>query len=433
MIALFLAGLAQAATLDEAWKAAEEQSHEALMAAAQREIVDLTPLRVAGGLMPRVSAGAGVTFNQVEVSFDPANMFPSSVNDLIEQLTGAPLPAGDPIVIQRKTAFDANLTILQPLVLAPAFAQAAGVKNVVAQGEAQEAAQLARLKTGVTQSYWAVVVTRAAQALSEKSVENAKAHEAIVQTQVDAGAVPRQALLQAQLAVSRSVREQQAATARRKVAERVLSALTGFSEDEALSEPASVVLPFPNVDAAMAEAIANRPDLKAASESVEIARTQRLATQLGWVPTISGRFTESYSQNTGFAGRNWLWNAGINASWSIWDGGQRVADTSAARSQLHLAEAALARAQDDTRIAVIQAWEEHARAQAALAAVEREVALAAENLRIAELSLQAGNSPFQDVEDARIAMLAAELGRVQEHMNEHVAAITLLIVTGARP
>jgi outer membrane protein TolC len=408
----------------------DTRSNEAAILTAQREQSDLTPFRVAGALLPRVVVGAGVTFNQVEVAFDPSNLFPPDVTELIEQLTGGPLPESDPIIIQRKTAFDASLTLLQPLVLPSAFAQAAGVADAVEIGRANERAGRAQLRASTAELYWAVLLGREAERLSAASLDNARAHEALVLTQVKAGALPDQARLQAELGVSRATREVQAAAARRKAAERALASLTGFADNEPLEVPVAPPVPWSSVDDVLDDALRERPEIEAAEATIGFARTQRLAQQLGWLPTVQARFTESYTQNTGFAGRNWLWNAGIQLNWAVWDGGFRVADTRAASSQLRIAEAALRRQQDDTRLAVLRAWEERERARLALDAVEKEVTLARENLRVQELALSAGAVAFQDVEDARLGLLVAELGRLQEGRAAYVAVVQLLLAAG---
>ncbi len=427
---LLLAGDAHAATLDEACDLAVERGEEARIAALQRAQTDQIPFRVGAGLGPRLQVGAGLTFNQVEVSFDPGALFPAELSGLLEQFGVGPIDLGDPIVIQRKTAFDANFTLLQPLVLPSAFVQAAGVQDTVAWGRAQETATIAQIRAGVAQAWWAVHVTREAAAVAAASADNAVAHEAMVEQQIAVGALAPAARLQAALASSRAARDRATADARRQVAERVLSALTGLPESEPLELPEAAPLPWPDAEAATAAALDHRPELRAAALQVEMAKTARAAHLAGWAPIIQGRFTESYSQNTGFAGRNWLWNAGIQLSWPLWDGGARLADTRDAGSQLHIAEANLSRLRDDTRTEVVRAWQEHQRATAALVAVAREVELATENLRIAELSLSVGNATFQDVEDARLGLIAAQLGQAQERMNLHLAHTALRLVTG---
>jgi outer membrane protein TolC len=429
-LAFALPGWASAATLDEAIALTIARGEEARIAGLQRAQTDQVPFRVGAALGPRVQFGGGVTFNQVEVAFDPGALFPPEIAGLVEQLTGAPLDLGDPIVIQRKTAFDANLTLLQPLVLPSAFVQAAGVSDTVAFGRAQETATLAQIRAGVTQAYWGVLLTREAEALATRAVDNVVAHQATVAQVVAVGMAPAQASLQAELAASRATRDRETATARRKVAERAFAALTGLPETEPLSAPEPQPLAWSSVDAAVDAAIAGRPELKIAALQIEMARTQRDAQLAGWAPIIQGRFTESYSQNTGFAGRNWLWNAGIQLSWALWDGGFRLADGRDATGQLHIAEAARERLRDDTRTEVVRAWSEVERSQAALHAVEHEISLAKENLRIAELALSAGTGTFQDVEDARLGTVAAELSQAQERMSLYLAQTALRLVTG---
>jgi len=58
------------------------------------------------------------------------------------------------------------------------------------------------------------------------------------------------------------------------------------------------------------------------------------------------------------------------------------------------------------------------------------VELSKENLRLAEVSFAAGGLSFLDVEDARVGLLAAELGALQERTARDLAALSLLASTG---
>ena len=107
-----------------------------------------------------------------------------------------------------------------------------------------------------------------------------------------------------------------------------------------------------------------------------------------------------------------------------------MADQQRAASQLHAAEAALQKAEQDAEVEVRAAWQELQRARLARAASERELALGEENLRIAEASHAAGASTFLDLEDARVARDSARLGVMAERMGEDVAALALLRAVG---
>src|SRR5690606_6011628 len=124
-----------------------------------------------------------------------------------------------PIVIQKRAALDGNLTILQPLIDADAWVNIHAAQAMVKAGRAREEAGISAVRTGVARAYWGVLVARRATEVSGRAAANARGHQAIVDAQVRVGTMPRQALLQAQLAVSRAEREVLAADAQRRAAE----------------------------------------------------------------------------------------------------------------------------------------------------------------------------------------------------------------------
>ena len=330
----------------------------------------------------------------------------------------------------KKAALDGSITFLQPIVNAPAFVQAAGVDDIMEAGARDRDAKLADLRKGVAQVYWAVLLGRAAEKVSQDALTNAEQHREMVRKLRAGGVAVAQAELQAELAIARAKRELTAASARRAVAERLLSDWTGLPSDAPLEEPQPSAKAFGSLEAAVEHAWTHRPEVAAARLRVDTARNQHTVSMLGWVPTIDGRFTEQYTQNTGFSGRNWIWNAGIHLNWVAWDGGFRVVDTRQKASQVRMAETAHDRQRDAVRREVEAAWLERQRAEAAQASVTREIELATENLRLAEVSLAGGVGTLQTAEDARLGLAAARLAELSERMNVHLADVALRHATG---
>ena len=75
-------------------------------------------------------------------------------------------------------------------------------------------------------------------------------------------------------------------------------------------------------------------------------------------------------------------------------------------------------------------WERHARAEKALALLGRELALAAENLRVAEVAYEAGSIRLIELEDARLGILAAKLAQLHQRMDRDLAVYELMAATG---
>lgn len=430
--ALLLAWIAPASamTLEEAWQAVEARSQEAAMVEEQRLQSGLVKTQAYAALSPKFNIGGNYTINQREVALDFSKSFPQSMLDLIEQATGNPIDFGEPRVIQLKDFFDANASISQPLFSARALP---GIKAAYAMsraGDAQAAAGHAQLKVGVARAYWGVLVARDGARVAADGLSLAKKHAEQVAAFVAAGTATRQASLQAEMAVARAERELAGAEARRVQAEMGFAALVEVEPGVALTVPESSNVHFASADEALTHARDKRPELRAAHEQYLAAKYVKTATNLSWMPTVDGRFIEMWTENTAFNGYAFNWMAGLNASWTFWDGGFRIAEQRRASSQARMALAALEKADEDAEIEVRSAWEDLNRARRARAAAERELALATENLRLAEVSYSAGVSTFLELEDARVAKDGAELSTMAERMGEHIATLTLARAVG---
>ena len=84
------------------------------------------------------------------------------------------------------------------------------------------------------------------------------------------------------------------------------------------------------------------------------------------------------------------------------------------------------------RVKITAAARQHLaeRAQLALAAAREELGLAEENLRLAEISYEAGASAYLDLEQARVGRDAARLTVTAETMNLDLANLSMLKATG---
>ncbi len=421
---------ASALTLDEAWERARTQSEEATMIEEGRVQATVVRTQAWASLSPRVAVAGNFTLNERETTMDFSKSFPDEVLTMIEQFTGEPVDFGDPLVINKKSYFDASITISQPLFNARALPGVAGANAWVRAGEAQAEAALGQLRVGVATAYWGTLVSRQAATLADDAVELSRRHAELAATLVKAGTATRQSELQAQISVARAERDQLAAHARRARGEHVLAELVGVEPEVELTPPAPQEVPWATADDAWTAAQASRPELAAAKAQLQALRAQSTAAALAWLPTVDGRFTEAWTENTGFSGEENTWIVGVNASWVLWDGGFRVAEQSRVASQRRQADAAVDKAASDAKVEVYAAWEELGRAQAARRAAARELELAEENLRIAEASFKAGAGTLLDLDGARLGRDSAALAVLAEQMNADLAARTLSRAVG---
>lgn len=430
MLLLSTLAFAGTITLDDAWDAALQNSRELKLIHEQRLQSDTLKTQALALLGPKLVAGANYTLNQRETVIDFSESFPPDVIALIESFTGEPVDFGDPLVVNKKSYFDWNVSVVQPIFSGQALPLYKGAIATVRAGAATEQVMQRQVWVGVAQAYWGVVVAREGVVVAEQAVTNATKRLEQAELRVSVGTAAPQLKLQADIALARAQREYAGVQAQLNAAQSAFSALTGLPLDSELAVLPPHTLPYTTVEAAIESALDNRPDLVAAGWQSKAARAQQTGTTLSWLPSVDGRFTQSWSQNSGFSGEPYNWQVVLKADWVLWDGGARLAEQAKAASLVRMADTAAEKAAADAEIEVRTLWDQRDRAERAYIAVERELSLAEENARLADAAFEAGSLPFLDLEDARLGLQAAKLTRVAEQMNLDVVTIQLLAATG---
>ena len=194
-------------------------------------------------------------------------------------------------------------------------------------------------------------------------------------------------------------------------------------------EPAQADAPE-DLDALLTEAQSRRPDVAAADLRTSVAEKYLWAKRGEWLPTVDARFTYTWSENTGFQGQNDLWMVVFEANWMLWDGGLRIAQTREEASKVRQAQLMARKLRQDVAVEVQTAWDSWERAERAMVAAADEVALANQNLALAERALAAGAATWIEVEDARLGMLQAELVRLNARAERETALVDLQLASG---
>ncbi len=421
LLALVVA--AHALTLDEAWDSADHRGVETQLVREQFNATRTLTGAAWSLVSPKLVLKGNWTRNDKEITFDTSALIPESLQGLVE--------TGDPLVMQKLSYFDANVSVIQPLFSGEAIPLLRAAYGQVDAAREDERALEGKIRSGVALAYWGVLVAREGEVIAKDALASAQKHRKIIETSAEVGLAAPTAKLQAQIAESRSVRGVAAAEEGRVIAESAFQGLTGLSGDTPVERPAPRVLPWASLDEALDEAHTRRPAIRAAGERVKAANSAAVARALDWLPDVNGRFTYVWTENqSAFNDRSEFWMIAVEGSWVLWDGGYRLAqqEKSAAERRMALLAQTSAVAESDAEIRKL--WEKHAKAEASLVTVIHEEELAKENLRIAEVALEAGSITFLDLEDARVGEAAARLGVLQEEMTRDLAAIDLLVAVG---
>lgn len=458
MLASLVPAAARAESVDQIVAAAEANNPDVRLAHEGTVQAAAGKWQVISLVLPRVNLGASYTLNQDEAKFDPGAFLggdstgidPAAFAPLLTHpdspftpsfLTDALGPAFEnifsslgsgaadiePIVVQPKSAWTGYLAINQPLISGfafPAFQSASRIYKAAVQDERRARQQV---RGGAAKVAYGVLAAREAVAVAEEGRTLAKHQLALAQAQVDAGLSDGRAVLQAQLAASRAERDWLSANQQRAVAEAAFAKVTGLPADTAVEPGAPLQVP---TDATAAQALSARSDLAASQLRSRAASAAATARNLEWLPRVDFAFTEIYNQTPGFVPKNFQWKIGLDFTWSIFDGGMRIANQMDSASRQRAAAILVEKSRTDVIDQVSLGWEQVRRADAAYAAVEDEVKLAEENLRLAEASFQAGSATWLEVDAARLGLQASKLSRVLERTNRESAAIDLLVALG---
>lgn len=422
LVLALLTGSASAATLAEALAAAEANSLDLQLLRENTRAAESMPAQAWSLLQPKLVASGNYNWNEREVALDFSSMIPPEFADLF--------PASDPIVVQPKRYGTAAFTVQQSLFSGSAVPALLGAYKYAEATRQDEARARGQLRLGVVQVYYGLLTARDAEVLTADAVGTAKDALSLAERSLAAESTTRRTVLQAELALSQALRDQERAREARVAAEELFVQLTGLPRDTPLSVPPPPEIPA-SLAVAKAAATESRPDLLAAEARISAAHRQQQANWAGWAPEVTGRFTWAYTENTAFSTDKTPWMAVVEGQWVLWDGGYRLAKAREYGAQAHMASLARDRLVITADSEVTNAWEKHRRATAAVEATEREVALAEASLDLAKRAFEAEQIAWIEVEQAELYAQKARLDRLSERMNRDVAAYELLLAAGA--
>jgi outer membrane protein TolC len=283
------------------------------------------------------------------------------------------------------------------------------------------AAAQADLRLEVARAFWALVTARAAAAVLDRSLARAQANLNDVRQRLTAGLIPpnevasaeaqesRQRMLQIE---TRNQGEQSSAELARLIGEDVVQRI----------EPAADLELEPPASASLLELIASaqstRDERRAMQLRIAAAEEQVAAAEAGKRPAvaITGGFDYARPNPKIFPRADrWdeSWDAGVTATWVLWDGGRSRAEAAQARTLVDAARQRLAEFDSVVALDLRQRLLDIDSGRASLAATEDAVRAAAEARRVIAERYQAGVAIQTEVLDADVALLQAELDRTR--------------------
>jgi outer membrane protein TolC len=303
---------------------------------------------------------------------------------------------------------------------------------------ADVAAAQADLRLEVARAFWALVTARASVGVLEQSLARAQAHVQVARDRLAAGLVPPNEVASAEaqesrqrmlLIETRNQRDLLASDLARLVGADVLQPI---EPDATLEGPPTEV---PSQNALLEGARAQRSDRQALERRIEAADFLREAADLARRPTVSLTGGIDYAKpNPRIFPRtdewNESWDAGVTATWSLWDGGRARAEAAQAAGNVLAIRQRLAEMDSVMALEIRQRTLEIDSGRAAVTAAADAVRAATEARRVVGERYQAGVIAQTEMLDAEVALLQAELDRTRAMATVRLAEARLARALG---
>ena len=317
-----------------------------------------------------------------------------------------------------------------------ALVQAANAERTAAGKDV--AAARADLKLEITRAFYAVLTARDTEDVLRRSLDAAGAHLRDVRSRLASGLIPPNDVSSAEAEVSHQRVLALEASNLRGVAEADLQRLIGAPPGPVvLAEPAPVENPLfgrvadnATVADLIARALEARPERQALELRAASADSRASATSSTKWPQVGfgSGFDYANPQPRNFPRASvWAtaWDVSINATWTLWDGGRRGAETGEARANAKALRTRVGDFDRQVTFEVRQRALELESSRQAVSAAADEVRAAVEAERVVGERYNAGVATATDVLDAQVARLQAELDRTRAVANVRLAEARL--------
>jgi len=342
-----------------------------------------------------------------------------------------------------KEHWRAGVEVTQPLYAGGMLS--AAVRSRTYQGLALEArrdATQSQVLTDVYRKFFGALLARETIRVQEESLSLAERQLGLAKNRFDAGAVSRFDVMQSEVRVANSRPPLIRANNNYVVAiDDLRTSLGVVYPDHAGPTNINLVGTWESskltndLPTCISQAMENRFELIAARMQIEAARSwvQRMKRQRA--PRVN--FFANYSvENDRFSAESTNlegWQAGVEASLNIWEGGRIRGEVAQAQSQLDQAVLQEQAVRLAIELDVRSAWNQAMEAEEILDASKLVISQAEEALRLAENRYNAGVLTQLDVLSTQLDFTRAKLDNITAAHDYHLALVELLKATGGKP
>jgi outer membrane protein TolC len=294
------------------------------------------------------------------------------------------------------------------------------------------AAARADLRLETARAFYALVTADEAERVLKGTLASIESHVRDLRSRLEQGLIPPNDVLSAEAQRSRQRLLAIEAHNQRGIAEADLRRLIGPGTPGALEPTIGAAAPATAGDLAALIALAreSRPERRAVNDRVAAARARENAASAAGRPQLAVIAGYDYANpNPRIFPRaaewNQSWDAAVNVTWSLWDGGRRKADEAEAAAGTRALEARVRDVDRQIEFEVRQRWLEADSTRAAIEAADDGVRAAVEARRVVMERFNAGVATSTEVLDAETAVLQAELDHTRAAANARMAAARL--------
>jgi outer membrane protein TolC len=389
-LALALAGPARAMSLKELLDASEQQNLDRRISREQLERAAAEERQAWSALFPALTAQAGWTHNQYE--------------------TRIPLPTGEVALVTPFDQLDGTLRVELPLVDSGRWLRAGAADSAGAAAAFRDEASRDAVRRQVVTTFYGYAASLAVRESARRSLGVAQAQHQLQQVRERAGAATQLEVMRARAEVQRNLQVVADAEALVAISRRALRTLTGIEVDE------QAVLPRDDFSAEGTledlEARAGElPVVKAAEKDAEVAGRLATASNLAFVPSVSGQFTERLSNAGGLNGRERYYTAGIGLSWRM--DGPTIFAPGVQGAQRRIAVLGAERQRIAARDQIHTDWRRLQAAMEKVTAAGAQVEASQKAAQVARDRYDAGAATQLEVIQAERDLFAAEVNQIQ--------------------
>ena len=401
-------------TLDEAIARGLANSHRLAELQARKEGAQAAESEVSASAMPSVSFLGGYTRTNHVTPF------------------AIPQPGGRTLVVYPDVPdnFRSRFDLVWPVFTAgrtDALERAASAERKAAEEDI--AAARSDLRLEITRAFWALVSGIESERVVGRSLDTMAAHVRDLRRRLDQGLIAPNEVLTAEAQESRERVLSIEASNLRGISEADLRRLIGQDgvvRIDPIADPDVTAVSASSIDGLLTEARTQRAERRALEDRLEASRAREEAVAAQARPQVGVNAGYDYaSPNSRIFPRTNIWHdswdASVNLSLLLWDGGRRRAQQAAAVAASHAAQARTAEFDRQVSFEVQQRSLEADSSRASIAAAQDGVRSAIEAQRVVMERYRAGVVTNTDVLDANLAVLQAELDLTRARANARLA------------